>query len=114
MQFLSKLRYLHVVWGQTRVYLFIETLLFNINSYSNKTLKVVQYLNLFVSNTCLVWDVCCCGVCSVNASMLICCHCLSVLDSNDTESIEEGEVFEYQEEEQGQAIKTSHLFLMHI
>jgi hypothetical protein len=52
-----------------------------------------------------VWDVCCCGVCSVNACMLICCHCLSALDSNDTKSTEEGKIFEYQEEDQGQAKK---------
>jgi hypothetical protein len=38
------------------------------------------------------------------------CYYLPVLDSNDTECTEEGEVFEYQEEEdQGQAIKASHL-----
>jgi hypothetical protein len=34
----------------------------------------------------------------------LCHYYLSALDSNDTESIEEGKVFEYQEEEdQGQA-----------
>jgi hypothetical protein len=34
--------------------------------------------------------------------------------SNDTESTEEREVVEYQEEDQGQAIKASHLNLMHL
>jgi hypothetical protein len=34
------------------------------------------------------------------------CYCLSALDSNDPECTEEGEIFEYQEEEdQGQAKK---------
>jgi hypothetical protein len=37
--------------------------------------------------------------------MLICCHCLSALDSNNTESTGEGEVFGYQGEDQGQAEK---------
>jgi hypothetical protein len=35
----------------------------------------------------------------------LCRYYLSVLDSNDTESIEEGEVFGYQGEDQGQAEK---------
>jgi hypothetical protein len=44
-------------------------------------------------------------VCSVYACLLIVCYIyLSALDSNDTESTEEGEDFEYQEEkDQGQA-----------
>jgi hypothetical protein len=39
----------------------------------------------------------------MNACMLICCHCLPTLDSNDTESTEGKEVFGYQGEDQGQA-----------
>jgi hypothetical protein len=35
--------------------------------------------------------------------MLICCHCLSTLDSNNTESTEKREAFGYQGEDQGQA-----------
>jgi hypothetical protein len=41
------------------------------------------------------------------------CYYLLALDSNDTEFTEEGEVFEYHEEDQGQAIKASHLILLH-
>jgi hypothetical protein len=49
----------------------------------------------------------------------VCLHayillCLLALDSNDTERTKEGEVFEYQEEDQGQAIKASHLNLLHL
>jgi hypothetical protein len=59
----------------------------------------VQYDVLLVSDTSL---------CELYAAMmcvhLVCvhayvCYCLSVLDSNDTECIKEGEVFDYQEEE---------------
>jgi hypothetical protein len=39
---------------------------------------------------------------------------LPVIESNDTECTEEGEVFDYQEEDQGQAIKASHLNLLHL
>jgi hypothetical protein len=53
-------------------------------------------------------------VCFVSACMLIRCYCLSALDSNDTESTEEGEVFEYQEKTRDKLIKASHLNLMHI
>jgi hypothetical protein len=35
--------------------------------------------------------------------LLIVCYYLPALDSNDTESTEEGEVFDYQREDQGQA-----------
>jgi hypothetical protein len=42
-------------------------------------------------------------VCSVSACMLIWCYCLSALDLNDTKSTEEGEIFDYQGEDQGQA-----------
>jgi hypothetical protein len=43
------------------------------------------------------------------------CYTFPAIDSND-ECTEEGEILEYQEEEedQGQATKASHLFLMHI
>jgi hypothetical protein len=47
--------------------------------------------------------VCYFGVCSVNACMLIYCYCLPVLDSNDHECTKEGEVFQYEKEDQGQA-----------
>jgi hypothetical protein len=53
--------------------------------------------------------VCVLGVC-LHAYILL---CLPTLDSNDTERTEEEEVFEYQEEDQGQAIKVSHLNLLH-
>jgi hypothetical protein len=44
------------------------------------------------------------GVFSVNACVLIYCYCLPAIDSNENECTEEGEIFEYQEEEdQGQA-----------
>jgi hypothetical protein len=62
-----------------------------------KPWSFVQYLNLFVYDACLAWNVCCCGVCSVNACMLIYCHCLSALDLYNTESTEE--VFGYQGED---------------
>jgi hypothetical protein len=39
---------------------------------------------------------------------------LPALDSNDAECTKEGEVFEYQGEDQGQATKASHLYLIHI
>jgi hypothetical protein len=54
--------------------------------------------------------VCVLGVC-LHAYILL---CLPALDSNDTKCTEEGEVFEYQEEDQGQAIKATHLILLHI
>jgi hypothetical protein len=59
----------------------------------------VHYVVLFVSDTC--W-------CGLYAAMmcvnLVClhayvCYCLSVLDSNDPMCTEEGEIFEYQEDE---------------
>jgi hypothetical protein len=79
-----------------------------------KTPDCVQQINLFVSDARLVWVVCCHGVCV--PCMLAClCRCyLPALDSNDTECTEEGEAFEYQEEDHGQAIKASHLNLLHI
>jgi hypothetical protein len=61
--------------------------------------------------------------CGMSAEMLVTCvrmyaYCVllyfSAIESNE-ECTEEGETFEYQEEEdQGQANKASHLFLMHI
>jgi hypothetical protein len=39
---------------------------------------------------------------------------LPAIESNDTECTEEGEVFDYQEEDQGQAIKASNLNLLHL
>jgi hypothetical protein len=51
--------------------------------------------------------------------ILVCLHAyilllLPVIDSNENKCTKEGEVFEYQEEDQGQAIKASHLILLHI
>jgi hypothetical protein len=43
-------------------------------------------------------------VCSVNACVLIYCYYLPAIDSNENKCTQEGEIFEYQEEEdQGQA-----------
>jgi hypothetical protein len=39
------------------------------------------------------------GVCSVNACVLIYCYYLPAIDSNKNECTEEGEIFEYQQEE---------------
>jgi hypothetical protein len=85
--------------------------------------KNVQYGVLFVSDTCLVWFVCCGDVYGLFVLAYLCRYYLSALDSNDTESIEEGKVFEYQEEEdQGQAtqgkpstwcISESYCYTMH-
>jgi hypothetical protein len=48
------------------------------------------------------------------AHILIVCYYFPAIESNE-ECTEEGEIFEYQEEEdQGQAIKASHVYLMHI
>jgi hypothetical protein len=41
----------------------------------------------------------------VNAFVLIYCYCLPAIDSNENEYTEEGEVFDYQEEDQGQAVQ---------
>jgi hypothetical protein len=46
--------------------------------------------------------------------LLIAYYFLPAIESNDVECTEECEVFEYQEEDQGQAIKASHLNLLHI
>jgi hypothetical protein len=54
--------------------------------------------------------VCVLGVC-LHANILL---CLPTLDSNDTKRTKEGEVFEYQEEDQAQAIKASHQILLHL
>jgi hypothetical protein len=59
-------------------------------------------------------------MCAIVVCVLdVCLHayillCLLALDSNDTKCTEEGEVFEYQEEDQGQAIKATHLILLHL
>jgi hypothetical protein len=59
---------------------------------------------LFASDICLVWLLAVMMVCSVYACLLIVCYVyLPALDSNDTESIEEGKLFDYQGGEQGQA-----------
>jgi hypothetical protein len=58
--------------------------------------------------------VCCLDVCSVNAFVLIYCYCLPVIDSNENECTEEGEVFDYQEEDQDKLSKASHLNLLHL
>jgi hypothetical protein len=64
----------------------------------------VQYgVCLFVSGTWLVWFVCCGDVYVLFVLAYLCHYYLSALDSNDTESIEEGKVFGYQVEDQGQA-----------
>jgi hypothetical protein len=51
--------------------------------------------------------------------LFVCLHAyilllLPAIDSSENECTEEGEVFEYQEEDEGQAIKASHLNLLHI
>jgi antibiotic biosynthesis monooxygenase (ABM) superfamily enzyme len=81
-----------------------NTLAFNRIIYAKNFVKFVQKLNLFVSDT--NW----CGlfavimVCSVYTCLLIGCYFLPAIESNDVECTEEGEVFEYQvEEDQGQA-----------
>jgi hypothetical protein len=50
-----------------------------------------------------VCHVCCDGVCCLFMLAYLCHYYLPALDSNDTECTEEGEVFEYEEEDQGQA-----------
>jgi hypothetical protein len=50
-----------------------------------------------------VWHVCCDDVCCLFMLAYLCRYYLPALDSNDTECTEEGEVFEYKEEDQGQA-----------
>jgi hypothetical protein len=52
----------------------------------------------------LVCYACCGEVCDLPVHAYLCCYYLPTLDSNDIECTEEGEVYEYQEEEdQGQA-----------
>jgi hypothetical protein len=49
--------------------------------------------------------------------LCLCAYCvklLSALDLNDTESTEEGEIFEYHEKTRDKLIKASHLNLIHI
>jgi hypothetical protein len=61
-----------------------------------KFCKIVQKLNLLVSDThwCGLFSVML--VCSVNACLLIGCYFfLPAIDSKDVECTEEGEVFEY-------------------
>jgi hypothetical protein len=60
---------------------------------------------LLVSDTCLVWFVCYGVVYGLFVLAYLCRYYLSVLDSNDAESIEDGKVFGYQGEDQGQAKK---------
>jgi hypothetical protein len=50
--------------------------------------------------------ICCCGgVYGLFVLAYLCRYYLSALDSNDTESIEEGKVFGYQGEDQGKPSK---------
>jgi hypothetical protein len=52
----------------------------------------------------LLGEICCYGgVYGLFVLAYLCHYYLSVLDSNDTESIKEGKVFGYQGEDQGQA-----------
>jgi hypothetical protein len=71
---------------------------------------------MFVSDTLWLCDVECGNACALcmHACLLL-LSLLSAIESNDTECNKEGEVYEYQEEEdQGQAEKASHLYLIHI
>jgi hypothetical protein len=58
---------------------------------------------LFASATFLVLFVCCGDVCDLFMLAYLYRYYLSALDSNDAECTEEGKVFEYQGEDQGQA-----------
>jgi hypothetical protein len=54
-------------------------------------------------------------MCSLYACVLIVCYYFSVIESNDNECAEEGEVYEYQEEEdQGQATQGKPSTLLHL
>jgi hypothetical protein len=54
-------------------------------------------------------------MCSLYACVLIVCYYFPAIESNDNERAEEGEVYEYQEEEdQGQATQGKPSTLLHL